>query len=441
MNGRRWIVCMIATVWIALAANGVPYLAARPLYWIAAVVFGVTANLFLGFIGSRKAPWRLRFLAHGIDCLLVFCMSVVLSAAWHTVGWFCLSWELPTLLWSVFVSVIVHAVLFWNGMITLYLTSVQLGLRYRILGALCGWIPVVNLVVLGIILKTTIREYTVEFEKDRLNASRKDRKICRTRYPILLVHGVFFRDSAVLNYWGRIPAELEKNGARVFYGKHSSALSVADSAKEIAWRVREIVDITGCEKVNIIAHSKGGLDCRCAMHTQGIAPLVASLTTINTPHRGCGFADYLLGAVPEKIKRKITAAYNTAAHKLGDEEPDFLSAVTDLTASACSVTDKEWVVPDGVLCQSVGSVLAKARHGRFPLNVTRGFVAYFDGENDGLVAEDSFAFGETYTLLRTAKKRGISHMDVIDLTRENLPDFDAREWFVQLAADLKNRGL
>ena len=441
MNRRRWCVCMLATALTVFSANGFPYLAKNPLYWIAAVLLTLAVNLFAGFIGSRPAPWRLRFLAHGIDCLLVFCMAVVLSAAWHLFGWFRLSWSLPTLLWSVFVAVVVFAVLFWNGMITLYLTSVQLGLRYRILGALCGWIPVVNLIVLGVILKTTIREYAVEYEKDRLNASRKEQKICQTRYPILLVHGVFFRDSAVLNYWGRIPAELEKNGARVFYGKHSSALSVADSAKEIAWRVREIVDVTGCEKVNIIAHSKGGLDCRCAMHTQGIAPLVASLTTVNTPHRGCGFADYLLSNVPEKVKNKITDAYNTAARKLGDEEPDFLSAVTDLTASVCAVTDKEWTVPDGVLCQSIGSVLAKAHHGRFPLNVTGGFVAYFDGENDGLVAEDSFSFGERYTLLRTAKKRGISHTDVIDLTCENLPDFDVREWFVQLVADLKNREL
>ena len=441
MNRRRWFVCMIASAMMAFAANGFPYLAENPLYWIAAVLFVLSVNIFTGFIGSRKALWRLRFLAHGTDCLLVFCIAVAVSAVWHLVGWLSLSWQVPTLLWSAVVSVVVHAMLFWNGMITLYLTSVQLGLRYRVLGAVCGWIPVVNLIVLGIILKTTIREYTVEYEKDRLNASRKEQKICQTRYPILLVHGVFFRDSAVLNYWGRIPAELEKNGARVFYGKHSSALSVADSAKEIAWRVREIVDITGCEKVNIIAHSKGGLDCRCAMHTQGIAPFVASLTTINTPHRGCGFADYLLGVVPEKLKQKISSAYNTAAHTLGDEEPDFLSAVTDLTATACAVTDKEWVIPDGVLCQSVGSVLAKARYGRFPLNVTRGFVAYFDGENDGLVAEDSFAFGETYTLLRTTTKRGISHMDVIDLTRENLPDYDAREWFVQLVAELKNKGL
>lgn len=441
MNTRRIWIGIAATGLFAAATNGVPYLSSFPLFWILSAVLGVTVNVALGFIGTKGVAWRLRFLAHGIDCLLVFAASAVLSLVWHLIGWLVLSWSLKVLLPSVLWCVIWHAVLFWNGMITLYLTSVQLGLRYRIIGAVCGMIPVVNLIVLGIILKTAIAEYNTEHTKNMCNDSRKEQRICQTRYPILLVHGVFFRDSAVLNYWGRIPAELEKNGARVFYGRHSSALSVSDSAKEIAWRVRQIVELTGCEKVNIIAHSKGGLDCRCAMHTQGIAPLVASLTTVNTPHRGCGFAEYLLKAVPDKVRETIASTYNAAAHKLGDENPDFIAAVTDLTASVCERTDAEWTIPDGVLCQSVGSVMTKARHGRFPLNMTHDFVAYFDGQNDGLVAEDSFAFGEKYTLLTTTKKRGISHMDVIDLARENLPDFDVREWYVQLAADLKKRGL
>ena len=32
------------------------------------------------------------------------------------------------------------------------------------------------------------------------------------KYPILLVHGMGFRDHKILNYWGRIPKELEKMG-------------------------------------------------------------------------------------------------------------------------------------------------------------------------------------------------------------------------------------
>ena len=97
--------------------------------------------------------------------------------------------------------------------------------------------------------------------------------------------------------------------------------------------------------------------------------------------------------------------------------------------------------PEGVYCQSVGSVLMRAVHGRFPLNVSYHLVKHFDGENDGLVSETAFAWGEKYTLLKPTGKRGISHGDMIDLSRENIPDFDVREFYVGLVSDLKERGL
>ena len=86
-----------------------------------------------------------------------------------------------------------------------------------------------------------------------------------------MVHGVFFRDFEHLNYWGRIPEELKRNGATIYYGNHNSASAVRDSARELAVRVHQIIKETGCEKLNIIAHSKGGLDSRAmiAEYTAG----------------------------------------------------------------------------------------------------------------------------------------------------------------------------
>ena len=133
-------------------------------------------------------------------------------------------------------------------MISLYCTSVQLGIRERVIGALCGMIPIVNLIVLHRILKITAAEVEFETEKANLNAARKDSEICKTKYPILMVHGVFFRDFKVPNYWGRIPNELTQNGATVLYGNHQSALSVADSAAELTARIKEITRKTGCKK-------------------------------------------------------------------------------------------------------------------------------------------------------------------------------------------------
>ncbi len=48
---------------------------------------------------------------------------------------------------------------------------------------------------------------------------------CRTKYPILLVHGVFYRK----DYWGRIPEALRKKGAVVHHSGHQATAAVADS--------------------------------------------------------------------------------------------------------------------------------------------------------------------------------------------------------------------
>lgn len=114
--------------------------------------------------------------------------------------------------------------------------------------------------------------------------------------------------------------------------------------------------------------------------------------------------------------------------------------MTDLTESACLARNQ--VTPDvpGVVYESVMSYCEKAAHGKFPLNMTHPIVKYFDGRNDGLVSVESAKWGERFTLLEPTGKRGISHGDVVDLNRENIPGFDVREFYVNLVAGLKQRG-
>ena len=330
---------------------------------------------------------------------------------------------------------------FWAGIILVYASSLQLGVKKRLIGALCGWIPLVNLFALVMIIGTCRAEVAFEKQLAKRDEKRAGDQVCRTRYPLLLVHGVFFRDFEHLNYWGRIPEELKKNGAEIYYGEHNSASPVAGSARELEKRILDIVRETGCGKVNIIAHSKGGLDARAAIALTEAGPYVASLTTINTPHRGCEFADYLLSEIPAAGQQAVADTYNKAAARLGDHDPDFLSAVKDLTAGKCR--ERNGVIKDSpdVYYQSVGSVLRGASSGQFPLNYTYHLVKYFDGENDGLVGAGSFKWGESFRMVPAGSgKRGISHGDVIDLNRENIPGFDVREFYVQLVKDLKERG-
>ena len=348
--------------------------------------------------------------------------------------------------WSALILIIVlESILFWVGIIMVYTTSMQLGIKMRIIGIVCGFIPIVHIVTLLMIIKTAVCEAGFEKRKLKINKKRSKDKICKTRYPILMVHGVFFRDFKYFNYWGRIPGELEKNGATIYYGGHQSAASVEDSAKELAERITQIVESTGCEKVNVIAHSKGGLDIKTAVAKQGMADKVASIITVNTPHRGCEFAEYLLNKAPEGMKEKVASAYNSALKKLGDPDPDFIAAVTDLTASGCrriaNETDGFDYKGSKIYTKSIGSCMKNAASGAFPLNMSYHLVKMFDGPNDGLVGEASFRWGEDYQFLENKKQRGISHGDMIDLNRENIPGFDVREFFVELVSDLKRRGL
>lgn len=232
----------------------------------------------------------------------------------------------------------------------------------------------------------------------------------------------------------------KKNGAILYYGNHNSAAVVEDSVIELEQRILEIIQQTGCKKVNIIAHSKGGLDARTAIAKTSIAPNVASLTTINTPHRGCEFADYLLQKAPDSLKEKLASVYNTAVAKLGDTNPDFIAAVTDLSSSACQERNKTILDNPDVYYQSFGSVLKHPTSGRFPLNLSYLFVKYFDGCNDGLVGEKSFPWGSKFQMLQSTERRGISHGDMIDLNRENFRGFDMREFYVHLVSDLQKNG-
>ena len=378
-----------------------------------------------------------------LEFFLVTSTALVISVIWF--GPISHTWNFlanPVAWLSAGIAIfLIEFVLFWIGIILVYTSSVQLGVKKRIIGALCGWIPFVNLFMLTGIIRTCRQEVAVERNLAKRDRERAAQQVCKTKYPLLLVHGVFFRDFDHFNYWGRIPAELEKNGATIYYGEHNSAAAVNDSALELEKRIKEIVQQTGCGKVNIIAHSKGGLDSRTAIATTSARQYVASLTTINTPHRGCEFADYLLGEIPQKQQEMIAKQYNTVAAKLGDKNPDFLAAVYDLTSEKCR--ERNEIIHDDpdIYYQSVGSVMNEASSGQFPLNFTYRLVKYFDGENDGLVGIDSFNWGSSLQMVRLEKKgRGISHGDMIDLNRENLKGLDIREFYVQLVSNLRERG-
>lgn len=417
-------------------------------YWyiVLTVVLAVLAFVFPCLYASGIAGIRLEACSYGNTILSVFPFTLLVVVPVFIVSLFFyedLGW--PAIIIYGCVTLGLLSAFFWTGIIMVYLLSKQLGLSKRLLGIFCGMIPVANLFVLSKIVKTVGREVREESELYWRDRARSAEQVCKTKYPLLMVHGVFFRDSEHLNYWGRVPAELIKNGATVYYGGQESAGDVKTCAMQLKSAIVRVLEETGAEKVNIIAHSKGGLDSRYCISMLGMAPYVASLTTINTPHRGCEFAEYLLNKAPEGLRNTVAAAYNAGASKLGDVSPDFVKAVTDLTHSGVAILNQEMAPMehqfDGIYTQSFGSRLKHATSGKFPLNLSYNMVKHFDGYNDGLVGEDSFQWGQDYHFLTNEGPRGISHGDMIDLNRENIEGFDIREFYVGVVSGLKARGL
>lgn len=73
-----------------------------------------------------------------------------------------------------------------------------------------------------------------------------------------------------------------------------------------------------------------------------------------------------------------------------------MKAVTDLTFERCKHFNENIANQEGVYYQSYGSKLNRASGGRFPLNFSYFLVNKFDGENDGLVGEESFPWANVF---------------------------------------------
>lgn len=327
------------------------------------------------------------------------------------------------------------------GLIRLTMGTRQFKLHLYILLFMTWFIPVLNCIIMYKFYRNAKLEYHFEQSKIDLDDIRAENQVCRTKYPLIMIHGIFFRDWQIFNYWGRIPKELARNGANVSYANQQSANTVEASAKEIAIHIENIIKLSGAEKVNIIAHSKGGLDCRYAISRLGMDKYVASLTTINTPHRGCEWVDKVLEKAPKGLADFLDKRYNRLFTRLGDSSPSFLLGVRELTKSSCDKFNRE--VPDmpGVKYASVMSRMVSPRSAGFPLNIGYFLCGSSDKDgNDGLVPTNSALYWEDSRMIPDTRKRGISHGDMIDLMRENIDGFDVREYYVQLVKGLKEQG-
>lgn len=121
-------------------------------------------------------------------------------------------------------------------------------------------------------------------------------------YPVVLLHGMAgFGTLEVgpveVTYFKGIVEDLTKNGEAVYVTLAPPYDTSEVRAAAIAKQIDDILARTGKAKVNVVAHSQGGLDARVLASPNGLGygDRIASVTTIATPHRGTKVADAVLG--------------------------------------------------------------------------------------------------------------------------------------------------
>src|SRR5918994_825159 len=103
--------------------------------------------------------------------------------------------------------------------------------------------------------------------------------------PVLLIHG-YVEDAAIWKNWEEL---LKKDGIQfftiTFKDSDDKCGSAEQHAKELEKRVQDIKQQSGAQKVNIVGHSKGGLDARVFLDITDTKD-VANLIMIGTPNAG-----------------------------------------------------------------------------------------------------------------------------------------------------------
>ena len=234
----------------------------------------------------------------------------------------------------------------------------------------------------------------------------------KTKYPIVLVHGLAMKDTFFMKSFGRIDRILRIQGYQVSVSGIDAVGNVGHNAAQLRKEILRICEQTSAEKVNIIAHSKGGLDAKYMIQNLGMADRVASLTTLCTPFRGSPIASFILRFPPALVKY---AAWwvDLAFRILGDSEPDSYTACREMQRVEDETTET-LNCSDRVFCQSFSSQVRKGEKGQdFVMGIPLMFSRWLEKNHitDGLVPQDSAIFG---VYRGDCVDGSVSHTEIVD---------------------------
>jgi triacylglycerol lipase len=242
--------------------------------------------------------------------------------------------------------------------------------------------------------------------------------LARPRYPIVLVHGMMGFDEIKLGrasqeYFRGVRERLESLGLEVHRARLPPVASVAVRARALGDFIRSLK----AKRVNVIAHSMGGLDARYAISKLGLGDRIASLVTIGTPHRGTPVAD-AGGGVLEKVGARWLIERWQPIAGIGDLRTASARAFND------DVRDRAGVF--------YGCVVARANGKVHPLLVpTHRWLRETSGDNDGLVPHDSQVWGAVLATVEADHWASVGWSDA----------FDAPRMYEDVVRELRARGL
>jgi triacylglycerol lipase len=268
------------------------------------------------------------------------------------------------------------------------------------------------------------------------NFGNNNNEMISLYYPVVLVHGIIARDSdSFIGFWGRIPDTLRNKGVMVYFGNTDAFGSIESNAAFLKDTIETVLKETGAQKVNIIAHSKGGIDSRYMIWKYDFGDKVASLSTINTPHYGAEIADIIASQNIFKNSYNERMILTVFSKLYGDRNPDMYTVLNQLTTEHMSEFNQE-VTPDERVYYQTFYTSMKSGFDDLIFFYTFQYIRIKTGENDGVVSAKSAQWGRN---ARKLSNSSISHRQIIDVEFQSnsniVPDL-----YVYLANDLSRKG-
>ena len=255
------------------------------------------------------------------------------------------------------------------------------------------------------------------------------------KYPVILVHGIAAKQLRLLNAFGKIGDKLTEAGNSVYIADIDGFGTIENNAQQLKEQILCILSETGAQKVNIIAHSKGGLDSKYMITDLEMQSCVASLTTLCTPHKGSIIASKIW-SLPTWIKKTI-AFFIDSFYRIfmRDKKPNSLRACEQLQ----HVDEGEETLGFSydVYCQSYSTTLERGRD-CFVMALPMKLYKHFENQaSDGLVTSNSAKFGN---YRGNCLDISISHAQIVDLFSKKSQKEKIYSFYIGICDELSEMG-